>query len=785
MSKERLSPKETYDDVNPLVGYATQSQVLSAQKKAEQAEAEALDFQSTPQATALEAYLSEIFEDARRYKEDETKTQETMLDCLRRRNGEYSTNKLAKIRAAGSAETYLPMTGFKCRSIEAFINDIYLNAKRKRTWDLKPTPIVTLPDDEREMIAAAVMAEAAARLEAQQQPGPNGEAPAEMTPQEAYQMASDMRAEAIRREYEIATDKAQNMARKVDDQLTEGGWSKAMAESIMDLSTLPAMVLKGPVFRNRKVKLGWKDGKVQYGQKLVVTFERVSPLDFYPSRYSQDTNDGTPLCEKIILQRSSLVENRNEPGYIKEAIEYIATKERNPGVSTSSFASEQEDAEHRDNVETEKPAPKSAIGSTVQAIEFSCSVRGCDLIEFGIVKDGFNKAIDALLDYEINAITVDGKLVFYEFNKDPLKRRPYSVCGFSKEIGGFWYKSPPQILKDIQDIINAAARAMVNNLSWASGPQVVINDVNRLSPDEDLTSFHVGKIWQGISAGGGQNQKLVDFFQPDSRSVELTRIIEDFTQMADQVIELPGYSQGSDKISGAGRTSSGLSMLMSSTNRGMKRVILDVDRNVVSNAISQVVDYNLDNDEDDSIKGDMHLTSDGIVALMMKEQLSERRLQFLTATQNEFDMKVIGIDGRAKILADAMESLESNYDDIVPTEAKIEALLKQEEQLQSQQLRENEMKIREKEALIERESDVARAEVELAMNKLDLEKRAQDLEFKNKERELDIRSDKQSGDRILKLNDQAAKEEEAIRKEKEPKTPEAKPEVKPGAKPNA
>lgn len=392
----------------------------------------------------------------------------------------------------------------------------------------------------------------------------------------------------------------------------------------------------------------------------------------------------------------------------------------------------------------------------MNGIEFYCSVRGTDLVSFGILKDPNGEEIDPILDYEINAITVNGRIVFIEYNKDPMKRRPYSVCGFAREVGGFWYKSPPQILKDVQDIINAAARALVNNMGWASGPQIMIPDINRLSPSEDVTNIFVGKIWQGVTSGASATGKLVEFYQPDSRSIELGGIIDKFADLADKVIEMPAYSSG-EAIGGAGRTSSGLSMLMSSSNRGIKRVVLDIDFRVFKNVIDQVVDYNLEHSDDESIKGDMNFVSEGIMALMMKEQLSEQRLKFLQATQNEWDMKVLGLDGRAKILAEAIESLESNYDDIKPTQEKIEKLLKQEEILQQQQIRENEMRIREKEALIQREAEVAQANVQVEMGKLEIQRREQDLEFKNKERELDIRAEKQSGDRLTKLRDQDIK----------------------------
>ena len=729
--------KEKIAGTNPLVQTGG-PQDAAAMKKAEEEESKALQVESEPQLEMLEAYLKDIYDDARSFKESETSIQQTMIDCLQRRNGEYSQQKLNDIKAVDSAATYLPLTGVKCRAIEAFIRDIYMNAKRKRTWILRPTPISTIPEKKRRQIMQKSLN---ASRENQ-----------EMTPQDTYKMASQMRADLIAADYKKAKECSEKMSRKVDDQLIEGGFVKALAEGIMDISTFPAMIIKGPILRKRRVRTGWKKGKIQYDSKVVPTFERVSPLDIYPSRYSCDVNDGTPLCEKITLSRSSLVMNRDEKGYHKENIEYVAVYASAGENDPSDLESDREDAEKRDSKSAPATHGKKHIGSTLEGIEYWCSVRGRDLIDFGITKGPDGKKIDIFLDYEINAITVDCRIVYIDFNTDPLNRRPYSVTGFSKEIGGFWYKPVPMVLKDIQDVVNAAARALVNNLAWSSGPQVIIPDINRLAPGEDITNIYVGKIWQGVNAGAAGAAKLVDFYQPDSRSSELISIINQFVALADQLIEMPSYTMGNDKVSGAGRTSSGLSMLMSSSNRGMKRMIMDMDRNIIENIVTIMTDANLDDpDIPDDMKGDMNFYSEGVIGLMMKEQLSERQMSLLQATNNEFDMKIIGLDGRAKILARAIESLEDDYDDIVPTEEKIERLLQQEETLQQQQIEQNQMNIEKERQLIEREAEVKSAEIEISLQELDLKRREQDLQNMQMQRELDIRAEKQTSARIDSL----------------------------------
>lgn len=743
------SAKRPPKELNPLVAVASAQEVLDAQKKAEEQASKATETDPRQQLTELEKYLSDIFEDARSYKESETEIQATMVDSLLRKNSKYDETKLSQIKAAGGSEAYLGVTGVKCRAFEAFIHDIYMNAKKKRTWTLKPTPIVTIPDKAKARIKEQVMAAVEAAKASDT---------VEIGPEEAFKMASDMRVDIIRREYELGLKRAENMSRLVHDQMIEGRWVKALSEAVMDLSTMKAMIIKGPTLRSRKVKVGWDGEKVRFGQKEVQTFERVSPLDLYPSRYTVDPNDGTPLCEKVTIERNSLVANRHKDGYIAKNIENIAIYGGASVPQRSTHAADRERAENKDNLEASPTKNKKIIGSTLKGIEHWCSVRGKDLIDMGIILDGEKKAIDMLLDYEINAITIDDKLVFIEFNQDPLGRRPYSIAGFAKEIGGFWYRGIPELLKDPQDIINAAVRAMVNNLGWSSGPQVIIPDVNRLAPGEDITSIYVGKIWQGINGGGSNgSNKLIDFYQPDSRSAELIGIINNFLQIADQLIEMPAYSYGGDNVAGAGRTSGGLSMLMSASSRGTKRVILDVDRNVFQNTVEQLVDFNLENSDDESIKGDMNFYSEGVISIMMKEQLSDKRMAMLQATSNEFDMKILGLEGRAKILTMAMEALESDYDDILPTEEKIDALIKQEEIIQRQNIQQNQMDIEKEQALIERENEVKVMEAQIAMEKLQVEKRAQDLEFKAKERELDIRAEKQIGDRMIKQQEMADK----------------------------
>jgi hypothetical protein len=151
--------------------------------------------------------------------------------------------------------------------------------------------------------------------------------------------------------------------------------------------------------------------------------------------------------------------------------------------------------------------------------------------------------------------------------------------------------SPPEIMEDIQRMINAGARALCNNMAIASGPQVEVQ-VDRL-PDgtRDIEQLYPWKIWQTKSGvmGGGH---AIQFFQPDSHAAELQAFIDSQYRKADEVTGIPNYTYGSSQVAGAGRTASGLSMLMENASKGIRQAIANVD-GALSSLIQAMYEHNM------------------------------------------------------------------------------------------------------------------------------------------------------------------------------------------------
>jgi hypothetical protein len=645
--------------------------VASASSVAEAARLSAKEKIAAPSVptSRLFAYLMRIWEQNRSYKEQGGGIQEQILSNLRARNNQYDPDKLSEIKAAGMPDVYMGLTSVKCAHAESWLLDIYSSTASDRTWGLRPTPVPDPPPSLIEQVKQSVVAKLEANL--------NSSEEAIQPDQFASMVAEEMATVDDAFEKEILS-RTISMERKIHDQMVEGGWHKEFEMFISDVVTSKAGILKGPIVKQEKIivyDVDPESGTVTQNAKTIERprYWRVSPLDLYPSPTAETVNDGS-LVEKVSFKRADLSALRDFPGYDKVAIERLL---ENFSTNTLDLnVTQRDEREDVENKDSDKVDP--AFREDVEGLEFWCPVQGKTLIEYGLEKlAGINKTtIEPLGEYEINAIVVGKEVIYTALNDDPVGNRPYSKTGWRKIPGSFWYLGVPELMSDLQRVINASMRSLCYNMSMAAGPQAEI-DTNRLVPGESLTSAFPGKVWQTINPGNVA-APAVRFFQPDSNANELLAIYDRFASLADDYTGIPAYSYGNDQVAGAGRTSSGLSMLMGAAAKGIKRVILAIDMDIFKTVVRRQFDWNMKYIPDPSIHGDVEVVTTGAVAIMVKEQMSERRMQFLNLTNNEEDKKLIGLEGRAVILREAAASLELPNQQIVKDPEAVEMLAKQD-----------------------------------------------------------------------------------------------------------
>ena len=645
-----------------MLRVVSNDELVKAEK--EQLHREMEDRQQSELVLGLVAYVKSCWNPARIAKKP---IENIMLRALRQRNGQYEADKLQQIKGQGGSQVYMMLTEVKCRGAESWLRDILLDTGTP-PWDLTPTPIPDLAPDQLEELKNLFAQKVIKDMQAK------GVAPTVEEMAELEEVVSQDFRFAVLQE---AQNRADKMKLKINDQFAQGGWADAFNEFITDMVTYPSAFVKGPVVRRQRI-LGYSKGEdgstiVEGTERLGPEYERVNPFNVYPEPGITHINEGY-IFEHHPMSRSQLADLIGVPGYDDEAIREVL-KIGNGQSWINEDTKLQEEEQERKYYSYESPT------ETFDALEFWGKVSGKMLQDWGLSEE---EVPDAAKEYDANVWVVGNYVVKAILNYDPLGEKPYVKTSFIKAPGAFWGKGIPEIIEDLQNVCNAAARSLVNNMGLASGPQVEVN-LERIPPNEDITQLHPWKIWQVTNDPLGSSAPAVRFSQPDSRANELMGVYDRFSKLADDHSGVPSYVTGDLNVSGAGRTASGLSMLMGSAGKGIRQIVMYIDNDIVRPIVQRQFIYNMRYDEDESIKGDVEVLARGAINLATKETLNVRRVEFLNATANPIDIEIVGQDGRAALLREVAKGLQMPVDDIIPSREKGSQQAKGKAQMAAQQ----------------------------------------------------------------------------------------------------
>lgn len=572
-----------------------------------------------------------------------------MRMALRQRQGEYEADKMAAIKKQGGSEIYLLLTSVKCRAAASWLRDAITGQGNEKPWTVSHTPRPDLPNDLETELMEQLGQEVGMMLASGVQ------VPASVL----EQRVSAAREVLARKVREMAREKAQTTEVLLEDALMEGGFMAALDTAIDDLVTYPAMIIKGPVPLMMPV-LDWQkdeqgNNRAVVVNKIVKTYHRVSPFNIYPMPWATTIDDGD-LFELHELTPAALYALIGSPGYNEEAIRKVLT-ECQGGTLYADWAGIGRTTDREIN----QPHSQWSAGRPIQALEFWGQVPGDLLAEWGVPPDQVD---DPQRLYDVNCWLIGGHVIKASINVDPLGAKPYEKASYEEVPGAFWGNGVPDLIRDVQDMCNAAARSLVNNMAMASGPMVWLN-VNRMPPGEKLTELYPWKVFQGTEDAMGSTAPPVHFFQPNSQSAELMNVFRFFSDLADEASGIPKYLAGDGRVGGAGRTSSGLSMLMGNASKLMKQVLGGVDR-VFESVLRRTHTFMLRYEPRPELEGDVRIVARGANSVSARETMQLRRNEFLGMTANPIDAQIMGPGGRAALLREQAKTLGMNVDDIVP-----------------------------------------------------------------------------------------------------------------------
>jgi hypothetical protein len=232
---------------------------------------------------------------------------------------------------------------------------------------------------------------------------------------------------------------------------------------------------------------------------------------------------------------------------------------------------------------------------------------------------------------------------------------PYHVYYYDKDETSIFGEGISSIMRDPQRLVNASVRAMIDNASHCAGPQYEVN-VDLLAEGEDPTDAGAFKVWLRTGRDADvAGKEVVRVKQIASYTQEFLVLTQTFSKIGDETTMVPRYMQGDSRVSGAGRTASGLSMLMGQANIGLSDQVKAFDDGITKPFISGMYNWNMEFNEDDEIKGDLQVQARGSTALMAKEIRAQQIIQMLQLSGNAFDMAWVKRGDLYKKLAESTD----------------------------------------------------------------------------------------------------------------------------------
>jgi hypothetical protein len=395
----------------------------------------------------------------------------------------------------------------------------------------------------------------------------------------------------------------------------------------------------------------------------VLCWERVSPFDIYWTPGVSSIEDAN-IIQRSRLTRAEINTLLDLPGFIVDEVRAVLDEYGRGGLVDNW---DQTDSER--SILEGREDPRFNQSGLIACLEFQGNAQGRFLLDLGMDPA---QIPDPLRDYYCNAWLIGRHIIKVQLIPSPRKRHQYYITSFEKIPGNPCGNGLPDLLADVSSVANATLRALVNNLSVSSGPQVVVND-DRLGDGENGEDMYPWKRWHVKSDPFGNNtEKAVEFFSPASNANELLSVYTAFSGMADEASAIPKFMTGSPPTGGLGRTASGLSMLMQNSSKILQTVASNIDIDVIEPVINALLDMVMMTDQTGLLTGEEKVRVLGVQVAQQRETQRARQLEFLQLTANPIDMAIIGPKGRAQVLRNVATEIGLPGENIVPSEADLD-----------------------------------------------------------------------------------------------------------------
>lgn len=589
---------------------------------------EKLEIEGEPEKLTYGAMLKSRWQS---WKDIRQPQEEQWLMNLRQFYSQYEPEIDAGIKP-GRSKTYVGITRMKVMAAYSRLVDVYFPATGKKHWEIAPTPEPTL-----------------AQTQVNEVQGQEIDAGIPDAPQVPLTKSPEVEA-------------AEKMTLRINDQLVESSYDLLLLESLLEQVILGTGCLKAASIKIEK-DFGWINTNAGWmfqpkeRASIKPLIEGPSIFDVYPDPNAADMESSIGCFERHVYNKHEFRKLKKLGGFDEDQIDLHLRQFPN---------GDHYDEPHE--IERKKLAHQSQIEEThtrYDLFEYWGYVDGSDLYDMGVdipeedwdeeylanVWIAGSDVIKCVLDQ-----SVDDGLPFFLF--------PYEKV--SKKIFG---RGLPEICADSQEILNASARRLLDDIA-ITGPQIEVN-VDDLDPAGLKTIDEIYPYKVHPRTGGDSQTPLLRIHSMETVSRELIEVINIFRAFIDEETNLPTAGTSGIGDGGGHETAQGTQLLQNAANIVQRSVVSNIDRYAIDPFFTKMYMFYMQWSDDETIKGDQKVDAKGSSTLLKAEVMTTQLINMLNITNNPADMQLTKRDNMLRMVA---ENQGLNEDDVVKTPEEIQKL---------------------------------------------------------------------------------------------------------------
>lgn len=565
------------------------------------------------------------------------------------RHGGPPTSQTSKAQPVRST-VFVQLTRQKTNAAFARLADM-LYPNDDRNWAIKPTPVPEL--------SKALQQGASTPWQE------NGQTL--MNPQTQQPLTvAEVAADAMR----AAAEKSQAMTREIEDALDECQYVREGRNVIREAAIYGTGILKGPFVVNR-IGRRWNAVQTPNGPVMMMEHQEdqrpasrhVSVWDVFPDPYCADNvQSGSYIWEREYLPARELRKLSKVKGYLADQIrESLIEGPMRHTTEGSYFEQRRSDT---------GSSPAIFQDTRYELWTYVGEADRKDLEAAGVSLP----PEDGITTYSAVIVLCNNRVIKALVNPLESGDFPYDFFVWEPQSLSPWGVGIPYLMRYAQKTINAAWRALLDNMAISAGPQIIFNR-KVIEPADGEWEISPRKVWWAMKETPDVRTAMW-MFNAENHIAEIERIIQLGMKFADDETAMPQIAQGEKGT--APDTVGGMTILMNSANAVLRRLVKQYDDSVTEPHIRRYYDWMMAYSPKTEIKGDFQCIATGSSSLIERDSQTQGLQNILALTTNP--RFALFFDDE-KLVRKAVQASRFTAEDVMAPEA----VIKQRQQAMAQQ----------------------------------------------------------------------------------------------------